>query len=107
MAFIFELIKWLFFVLTIVVGMLAINGTQILSSLGFDQASLPVVQGILMPGYFVLWGIMVGYIISQLRVANYDEDVSAEVVQGVRTKSFLLGLFLGALFAIVYVFLTP
>ncbi len=51
----------------------------------------------LLPGYLVFAGIMIGYILSQLSSSEEKETISI--------KSFIVGISIGVILAIIYMFI--
>jgi hypothetical protein len=68
MEIFFEVIKGIFFFLTIMVGLFFLRGSILISPEYYN-----IVKQLLIPGYLVFCGMMFGYIISRLRL-GYDED---------------------------------
>jgi len=58
MIFFIEICKGIFFFLSIVVGIFLLRGEQLI-----NQQAYILIKEILMPGYLLFCGIMVGYIL--------------------------------------------
>lgn len=97
MVILFEIIKFLFFLLTMLIAMFFLRGNYIL-----PNESFTFMGKILLPLYLILCGVMIGYIISQIMIAKGDEETS---VSRVYVKSFTIGIILGVITALLYIFL--
>lgn len=75
----FEIMKGLFFFLTILVGLIFLRGEVILGS-----EYTTIVRQMIMPGYLILCGIMIGYIIAQ--ITNSTPDTKKYI------KPFIIGI---------------
>ncbi len=100
MAVLFEVLKWVFFFLSILVGAFFLRGDYILSDSNFQ-----LYGDILMPGYIVIVWIMIGYIIATIWIVKDDLQENEEQKNKVYTKSFAIWTVLGVLLAVLYVFL--
>ncbi|MBP7062149.1 hypothetical protein KA037_06500 [Patescibacteria group bacterium] len=56
-----------------------------------------IAKQMLLPGYLVFAGIMIGYILSQLSSSEEKETISI--------KSFIVGISIGVILAIIYMFI--
>lgn len=97
MSVVYEMIKWVFFALTLVVGLFYLRGAFFLDGEVYDQA-----QQLLMPWYMLFCGLMMGYLIAQIWIANRDQDMSTT---GVYIKSFMIGIILWLWLSVSYMFL--
>ncbi|PJA48064.1 MAG: hypothetical protein CO170_03840 [candidate division SR1 bacterium CG_4_9_14_3_um_filter_40_9] len=97
MGTLLEILKGIFFFLTIVVGLFFLRGDVIISAQYYD-----IVRQVLMPGYLIFYGTMLGYIISRIWI-GYDEEKPNK--NQIYTKSFLIGIGIGILLAIIYIFI--
>ena len=93
----------MFFFLTIIVGLFFLRGEIIIGTQYYD-----IIRQILMPGYLIFCGTMIGYIISRLWV-GYDEDVDPATGKPdkhqIYTQSFLIGIGSGIVLASIYIFI--
>lgn len=92
MQIFFEVIKGFFFFATIVIGLIFLRGEVILGTKYFLIA-----KQLLIPGYLVFCGIMIGYILSQISNEEEKEQISI--------KSFIVGISIGVILAIIYMFI--
>lgn len=99
MAIFFEIIKGFFFFLTLIVGILFLRGEII-----FGAGPFNAVKAFLMPGYLLFAGLMIGYLVSHIRMAAYDA-ITPTVSASIYTKSFLVGIVSGIGLAITYIFI--
>jgi len=97
MVIFFEIIKFVFFAMSIVVWFLLLQGDAYMSS-----QVMAVIKQITIPGYLVLSGLMIGYIITQLTMPAYVVDERHEAK--IHLKGFLIGLIMGFILAMIYVF---
>ena len=65
----FEIIKWLYFALTAVVGFFFLRGQTVLSPEQFVM-----IKTLIMPGYLVMCGIMIGYTLASIWIAKFDHN---------------------------------
>ena len=96
MVFLFELIKGVFVLLTFVLALLAIKGTALLPA-----ESVIALQSILLPGYLVLCGILVGYLFGHMQSHPVDDHSSHPVIY---SNAFIWGILLGVVFALLYIY---
>ena len=96
MRTLFKVLRWFFFFLTIVTGIVYMRG-EVLFEKNFELIKLIVV-----PGYLVFCGLMMWYLIATFRVwrEKYKEEVNKERIA---TRSFLIGSILGIAFALTYI----
>ena len=93
----FEIIKGIFFFLTIVVGLFLLRGSVI-----FGPEYQMLIKQILMPGYLVFCGTMFGYIVARIQL-GYEEDHPHK--NRIYVRSFIFGVVLGVLLAVAYMFI--
>ena len=93
----FEVIKWVFFFLTIAIGLFLIRGGVILS-----PEYYLLIKQMLMPGYLVFCGTMFWYIIARVQL-GYDEEHPNK--NKIYIRSFVFGVLLGVILAIIYIFI--
>ncbi|MFA7717407.1 MAG: hypothetical protein WC875_01725 [Candidatus Absconditabacterales bacterium] len=97
MAIFFEVIKGIFFFLTIMVGLFFLRGSILISPEYYT-----IVKQLLIPGYLVFCGMMFGYIMSRLRL-GYDEDHPQKMK--IYVRSFITGVIIGIVLAVIYIFI--
>lgn len=93
----FEIIKWIFFFLTIVVGLFLLRGSVI-----FGPEYLLLIKQMLMPGYLVFCWTMFGYIVARIQLW-YEEDHPHK--NRIYVRSFIFGIILWILLAVIYMFI--
>lgn len=93
----FEVIKWVFFFLTIAIWLFLMRGGVILS-----PEYYLLIKQILMPWYLVFCGTMFGYIAARIQL-GYDEDHPNK--NKIYIRSFVFGIVLGVVLAIIYMFI--
>jgi hypothetical protein len=67
MTIFFEIMKFIFFVVTILLGLFFSRGRLV-----FADEQYLFIQKMMMPGYMVLCGMMIGYLIGSVRLSRYD-----------------------------------
>ncbi len=99
MRTLFKVLRWFFYFFTIVTGIVYLRG-EVLFEWNFD-----LIKKIVVPGYLVFCGLMMGYLIATFWVwrEKYKEEINKERIA---TRSFLIGIVLWIMFALVYI-LTP
>ncbi len=60
---------------------------------------------ILMPGYLLLCGVMVGYLVSIIWAWKDTEDTALSVKEQILKTSFIIGIVVGILLALGYIIL--
>lgn len=93
----FEVIKWFFFFLTVVVGLFLLRWSVI-----FGPEYFLLIKQLLMPGYLVFCGTMFGYIVVRIQL-GYEEDHPHK--DKIYARSFIIGVVLGVALAILYMFI--
>jgi len=96
MAIFFEVLKGIFFFLTLLVALFFLRWDVILSKEYYF-----VVKQIIMPWYLLFCGLMLGYVISHIWTGNKDE---VEQKNKIYVKSFIIGIVIGLVLALTYVF---
>lgn len=97
MAIFYEIIKAVFFALTIAVGVFRLRGDVLWLSDPLTQQ----LQTYIMPGYLLLCGVMLGYLIAHIWAGTQEtEEASTKIY----TKSFLIGIVLGIILSVVYMY---
>ena len=91
-----KLLRWFFFFLTIITGIIYMRG-EVLFEWNFE-----LIKSILIPGYLVFCGLMMWYLIATFWVGNekYKEEINKERIA---TRSFLIGSVLWIVFALLYI----
>ncbi|HMS90810.1 MAG TPA: hypothetical protein PKC87_01190 [Candidatus Absconditabacterales bacterium] len=97
MNILFEVIKGIFFFLTIVVGLFLIRGSVI-----FGPEYQLLIKQLLMPGYLVFCGTMFGYILARIQLGYEDDHPNKNKIY---VRSFIIGVVLGIVLAITYMFI--
>lgn len=68
----------------------------------FDEVQYSLIQKITIPGYMILCGIMVGYLIGSLRLSSYDND--REKTNSIFAMSLIFWLVLGVVLALINIY---
>ncbi len=97
MRTLFKVLRWFFYFLTTVTGIVYMRGEVL-----FDWEVFELIKTILIPGYLVFCGLMLWYLIATFWVWNekYKEEINKERIA---TRSFLIGIIFGILFALLYI----
>ncbi len=67
-----------------------------------NQQSFVIIKEILMPGYLIFCGIMLGYILARISI-GYNEQIENETK--IYTKYFLIWTIIWIVLAIIYIIL--
>lgn len=59
----------------------------------------------LMPGYLLLCGVMVGYLVSLIWAGKDTEDTAVSIKEQILKTSFIIGIVVGILLALGYIIL--
>ncbi len=96
MRTLFKVLRWFFYFLTIVTGIVYMRG-EVLFGWNFE-----LIKSILIPGYLVFCGLMLWYLIATFWVGNerFKEEINKERIA---TRSFLIGSVCGIVFAVIYI----
>ena len=96
MRTLFKVLRWFFYFLTIVTGIVYLRGEVLFGD------NFGLIKAILVPGYLVFCGLMMWYLIATFRVwrEKYKEDINRERIA---TRSFLIGSVLWIVFALLYI----
>lgn len=97
MIIFFEIMKIVFFVVTIVLWLFFSRGRLV-----FDDSQYLLIQKIMMPGYMILCGIMIGYLIGSVRLNRY-EDPKAKA-NSILAGAVVFGLILGVVLALINIY---
>jgi hypothetical protein len=89
----YEILKWFFFFLTIIVGLFFLRGEILLSTHIYE-----VIKTFIMPWYLIFCGLMIGYLIANIQ--SKDKNTSS-----VYTKSFIIGIVIGVVLSLSYMFI--
>ncbi len=89
----FEILKWFFFFLTIVVGIFFLRWQVLLSPNLYE-----IIKFFIMPAYLIFCGVMIGYLIAHIWAQN-------ESSTKIYTKSFIIGIIIGIVLSITYMFI--
>ncbi|HMY80846.1 MAG TPA: hypothetical protein PLW93_01625 [Candidatus Absconditabacterales bacterium] len=97
MAVFFEVMKFIFFIITIMLGLFFARGKLI-----FDDDQFLLIQKIMMPGYMILCGMMIGYLVGSIWLSRQDDPVSTS--NHIYAISLVFGLVLGVVLALINMF---
>lgn len=70
----------------------------------FSPEIFSLIQAILFPGYLIFCGLIVGYLIATLR-AGREGFQDFDNKEKIAIKSFIIGIILGIVLALLYLFL--
>ncbi len=93
MRIVYEVIKMFFLGITILIWLLYWKGSVL-----FDATSLATLKQLLLPGYIVLCGVMIGYMLSR----GWSHESHDQTNTWLNT--FLLGCGLGVVGALIVIF---
>ena len=96
MRTLFKVLRWFFYFLTIVTGIVYMRG-EVLFEWNYE-----LIKSIVVPGYLVFCGLMLGYLIATFWVgrAKYKEEINKERIA---TRSFIIGSICWIVFALIYI----
>ncbi len=89
----FEILKWLFFFLTIIVWLFFLRWEILLSNHMYE-----VIKTFIMPGYLIFCGLMIWYLLAKIQSKDSDN-------QNIYTKSFIIGIIIGLVLSLSYMFI--
>ena len=98
MIIFFEVLKWLFFIISIFFWLFFIKWKSFL-----DQNIFEIIKNFLMPGYLILCGIMIWYFITSFFAAKY-ENTNPEIVNKIYSRWFIFWLILWVVIAILNIY---
>lgn len=96
MSTLFEAIRWLFFVVTVLLIVFLVTGYK-----AIDASSLESVHNIIMPAYLILVWLLIWYI---LNLVGRDGDETQAQSDKISTTAFIQGLIIGIFLSLMYVF---
>jgi hypothetical protein len=99
MRIFFKVLRGFFLFLTLVVGIVFIRGELLFSAQNFQ-----LIKTILLPGYLVFCGLIIGYLIATLW-AGRSEYQDFDDKEKIAIKSFIIGIVLGIVLAVIYLVL--
>ena len=100
MAILFQVLRGGFYFLTLIMGVFLLRGEII-----FGENTSKILMLILMPGYLLLCGVMIGYLISIIWAGKDTEDTALSVKEQILKTSFIIGIVVGILLAFGYIIL--
>lgn len=71
----------------------------------FGASAAQTIKMILMPAYLILAGVVVGYLISVIWKTKEEKSDSAEKKEKICKNSFLIGIGIGIILALSYLFI--
>ncbi len=89
----FEILKWFFFFLTIIVALFFLRWEILFSNNIYE-----IVKSFIMPWYLIFCGLMIWYLIAHIRSKEDDSKT-------VYTKSFIAGIAIGIILSLSYMFI--
>jgi hypothetical protein len=90
----FDIITWFFLFLSIIVGLFLLRW-EIL----FSWDVYLIIKNILLPGYLIITWLMVWYLVASIRSKQNSDE------KKVYSKSFVIGIVVWVVLALVYMFL--
>ena len=100
MAILFQILRRVFYFTTLIMGVFLIRW-----ELFFWEYLFTTIGMILMPGYLLLCGCMVGYLISLIWAGKSIDAQMSEVKENILKKSFLIGIIVGLALAMLFIFI--
>ena len=100
MVILFQVLRGGFYFLTLIMGVFLLRGEII-----FGENTSKILMLILMPGYLLLCGVMVWYLISIIWAGKDTEDTALSVKEQILKTSFIIGIVVGILLALGYIIL--
>lgn len=98
MSVFYDIIKAIFFIQTVIVGIFYLRG----KFLGIADPTSQMLQSYLMPGYMLFCGIMLGYLIAHIWSGTHTDK---DAITGIYIKSFIIGIILGLGLSFAYMYL--
>lgn len=96
MTTLFEAIRWLFFVVTVLLIIFLVTGYK-----AINASALESVHTIIMPAYLILVWLLIWYI---LNLVGRDGNETQAQSDKISTTAFIQGLIIGIFLALMYVF---
>lgn len=100
MAILFQILRRVFYFTTLIMGVFLIRW-----ELFFGEYLFTTIGMILMPGYLLFCGCMVGYLISLIWAGKNIDAQMSEVKENILKKSFLIGIIVGLALAMLFIFI--
>ncbi len=100
MAVLFQIINSIFLFFTFLMGMFLLRGNIL-----FGAPAAQIIKMILMPAYLILAGVVVGYLISVIWKTKEEKSDSLEQKEKICKNSFLIGIGIGIILALSYLFI--
>ena len=100
MAILFQILRRVFYFITLIMGVFLIRW-----ELFFWEYLFTTIGMILMPGYLLFCGCMVGYLISLIWAGKSIDAQMSEVKENILKKSFLIGIIVGLALAMLFIFI--
>lgn len=96
MKIFYEALKWVFFFLSIIVWLFFLRGDVFLWDQTFNLA-----KQIVMPGYLLFCGVMIWYVIANIKEQNTIKTLNNQ--DSMLVKTFLLGIGIWVFLAVLYI----
>ena len=100
MAILFQILRRVFYFTTLIMGVFLIRW-----ELFFWEYLFTTIGMILMPGYLLFCGCMVGHLISLIWAGKSIDAQMSEVKENILKKSFLIGIIVGLALAMLFIFI--
>lgn len=100
MAILFHILRAAFFFLTLLMGVFLLRGDLL-----FGEQLFMLLKLILMPGYLLFCGVMIGYLIALIWAGKDTSASSESIKETILKKSFIIGIVIGLVLAMSYIFI--
>lgn len=100
MAILFQILRRVFYFTTLIMWVFLIRG-----ELFFWEYLFTTIGMVLMPGYLLFCGCMVGYLISLIWAGKSIDAQMSDVKENILKKSFLIGIIVGLALAMLFIFI--
>lgn len=100
MAILFQVLRGGFYFLTLIMWVFLLRWELI-----FGDNVAKMLMMFLMPGYLLLCGVMVWYLVSLIWAGKDTEDTVASIKEQILKTSFIIGIVVGILLALGYIIL--
>jgi hypothetical protein len=99
MRIFFKILRGFFLFFTIIIGIIYTRGSVL-----FSPQNFTLIKTILVPGYLIFCGLIIGYLIATLW-AGRSEYEDFDNKEKIAIKSFIIGIVVGIVLAIIYLFI--
>lgn len=96
MKIFYNILKYIYYILTIFVGVFFLQGELL-----FGDNYLVLLQYVL-PGYLLVSWVMIGSVLSTIILTHVQDE---KIIHNTRIKYFVIGLMIGVILALAYIFM--